>query len=199
MAIKRTKKTEEVQSLPKQLDELLESGFTASVLHKKFETIAKTHRGEIKEYFEDNADGYSIEVSKSVKTEYGSVILKQRANNSVDTEGLLKALEEGKVTPETLLSIAKFGAEDLKKIGLGSHVTELDPTEYIELRASADFKSEIDAKFGSDEPKPKAKPKAKVVAKPSASESLAKIKAAKKRVGSKSKSAESDLDSILGE
>lgn len=199
MAVKRKTKQSEVVSLPEALEQSVKLGMTASVLEKKFGALSKEHRGEIKEYLETNKEGFEIEASKAIKTEYGNVTFKVRSNFSVDSEKLIEAAKAGKVTLESLVSMAKFSADDLKKIGLGDAVSEATATEYVELRPNKDFKEEIEMQFGGSveveekpAPKKKAAPKKDVASKAKAAAAKAKAKSAA------SKDADSDLDDILG-
>jgi len=197
MAIKRNKKSDSGPSIPEALDNLLLGGFTATCLEKKYKEAGKEFRTEIVQYLDKNEDGFEIEISKSFKTEYGSVNMKSRKTYDVDSEAILEALKAGVVTAESLLAIAKFSATDLEKIGLGHCATEGEPTEFLELRASSDFKAKVDESFeaGPSPSKPKPAPKKAAPKKEKALSSTEKLKKAR----SKSKSVSADLDSILGE
>jgi len=179
MAINRKTDKAESLSIPEKLRRMLKGGFTASVMAKKYTELGKALRVDIKSYLETNDDDFSVDASKSWKCEFGSVNVKVRKNFDIDNDGLLEKLKAGKVTVETLLSIAKFSATDLTKMGLEDCCTETEPTEFLELKPNAEFKESFEAE---DVPSPvAAKPKAKKKAKP------------------KSKAAKLDLDSILGE
>ena len=163
MAINRSKDKPEALSIPEKLRRLLKGGFTASIMEKKYKTLGKDLRSDIKTYLETNDDDFTVDASKSWKCEFGSVNVKVRKNFDIDSDGLLKKLKAGKVTVETLLSIAKFSATDLTKMGLDDCCTETDPTEFLELRPNAEFKESFEAEVtGTVKPaKPKAKKKTK--------------------------------------
>ena len=205
MAIKRSKSKEDKKQLPNELDELLIKGFTCAVLHKRFEADGKIYRKEVVDYLENNDDGFEVEVSKSFKTEYGSVNFKQRSNEKGDPEKLIELFHEGKLTIETLVNLGTFSAAKLRTAGLGAAIIESDPTEYLELRASTEFKNKINDEFDAPniskeieviEEKPKKKAKKKVSKKDSEKRAKAKVAAAK--VKSKV-SVEDELDAILAE
>ena len=124
--------------------------------------------------------------------------MKVRKNYDVDADELLAAISDGKVTVESLMAIAKFSATDLQKIGLGHCTTEGKPTEFLELRASSEFKAKVDEIFEDVEsaPAPAAKPKKAAKKKTEKESSVEKAKKALAKVKGK-KSAQSDLDSIL--
>ena len=220
MAIKRSKSKKEDVSLPQKLDELLLNGFTCSVLEKKFKEDGKEFREGVVGYLETNDDGFEIEVSKSFATPYGKANLKTRANFDVDKDKLIELVNSGAVTIETLIHLGSFAGKKLQDAGLSDAVSEGDATEFLELRASSEFKDRVDREWAStslpmDEaveldleteikPKKKAAPK-KAPAKKAAApkdDSKAKAKAAAARIKAKQKSkvdVEDDLDSILGE
>lgn len=207
MIKKKEEKNKDFQ-IPKTLDNLLQGGFTATVLEKKYKEVGKEFRGDIFGYLQKNQDGFVVEQSTGFKTEYGSVTVKLRKNYDVDKDKLIEKVKSGDITIETLINLASFNVEKLKPV-IGSDssiISEKDPTEFLELRANADFKSMIDNKFDfkierpekpkAEIPKPKAEKKADPKADPKAS--LEKIKAAKAKMAKKD-NADADLDSILEE
>jgi hypothetical protein len=173
MAINRSKDKPEALSIPEKLRRMLKGGFTASVMEKKYKELGKGLRSDIKNYLESNDDDFTVDASKSWKCEFGSVNVKVRKNFDIDNDGLLAKVKAGKVTVETLLSIAKFSATDLTKMGLDDCCTETDPTEFLELRPNAEFKESFESE-GEKPAKPKAKKKSKTKSK-DPSEELAAI------------------------
>jgi len=206
MAIKR-KKEEKTLQIPEVLDDMLLAGFTSSCLEKHYKEMGSGARKGIKEYLETNTDGFEISLSESWKCDYGSVNLKIRKSYDIDTDGIIEKVNEGKVTIETLLAVAKFSAADLAKLGLGDLCTEKpDPTEFIELRANAEFKEKVESRFNKVEvarfdeiieSKPVKKEVKKIAKKAPKESPEEKIAKAMAKVKSK-KSPESDLEQILG-
>lgn len=208
MAINRGKK--EASGVPEKLANMLLPAFTHQALAKKYDDIFSDEKKDIVAYLEKNDDGFEIEMSKGFQCDQGQVIYQSRSNWKFDTDKILALVESGHVTLATLVNACSFNAEKLKTaIGekeFGSLATQ-SSTEYLTMKANAEFKAKVDEQFGSVTAEVKAekpakvetKVEAKVEAKPAKSDSLAKAKAAAAKAKSKSKSADQDLEDILGE
>jgi hypothetical protein len=218
MGVKRAKKESSTVQLPEVLNELVVNGMTASCLEKKYKEEGSGFRKDIVSYLESNDDGFDIELSKAIKTEHGNLTFKKRTSFDIDKDALIELVNDGTLTIETIINMAKFDAKQLTSVVGESkfkEISEEKTTEYLELRPSPDFKESVEDAFNNTAPvkeapkapkkvKPK-KPEATVdvsLKEDDVSSSLERLKKAKKttkKKATKKKSADADLDAILAE
>ena len=221
MAIKRGKKTvSEGPNLPSEFLEMAETAFTAQQLASCWENVFKVEKAELFKYLEHSDEINLGPDNKSVKvSSCGHITFATRASYTINNDALAKMVTDGKLNIHTLIEIASFNVKKLQDV-LGSKfsqvATENNPTEYLTLKASPTFKSQIESEFqdqfeaevekGKKELAPKPEPvkvskaaKKKTTKKKAAltlDDSLAAINAAKKSIA---EDVDSDLADILGE
>lgn len=170
MALKRKEK--KTVSLPNGFNDLLQKGFTSSVLAKHFKEESDDCRKEIKDYINDNSDGFDMEItddSKSFSCDYGKVTYVTRSTDVVDKDELIALVNSGDISIATIISVASISANKLSE-GLPDSLKERvivqdTPKEYVQLKPSDSFVEIINETFdvvdkGSEKPK---KPKVKKV------------------------------------
>jgi hypothetical protein len=215
MAIK--KKTDETAtaSLPPKLDRLLRKGFTEQFLSAKYEDEFKATKAEAKLFIEGSED-VELTIGTSLKSPYGSIVVSERTNISIDKDALIAMVEAGEIEVAQILScVSTFKNEELEKTlssAVFAKVASKSNSETFTWKATSDFKAkcaeEYDAgtevnvaievlKTLDEKPKPVAKPAANKVA--AARAKAAAVKGAKKPAKVVKVDAASDLDSILGE
>lgn len=204
MAVK-TKETK-TENLSEKFNSLLKGTFTFIVLEKMYKELAVPLRAEIKEYLFDNKDGFDVDLSSSVKTEYGSVLIKSVKQYEVDKDKLIELVESGTISIATLVSelVNNKNGGIILKIGGKAAVVELDPQKQLTLTPSAEFKSSIESSLEEETEEEIIEVAKEEPQETDTEASLKKIKAAaKKKSKKKSKkvtkktSAEDDLNSIL--
>lgn len=216
MAIK-LKKSQDKAQLPAKLDKLLLQGFSFQQISAKYKEAFDSTKEEIEAYLEKNDDGFDLE-EKTFKCDQGSVTYVERTSYDYDKDAIIELVNEGKVTIETLLSLATFPAEKLK-VALGetnfSKVSTEKTSTYLTLKASAEFKEDCDKKFEDILPKKEKeqeevketkeakKEEPKKAPKKDVSEAVRKAREAKylveKSDTTSKKSIDEDLAEILGE
>lgn len=208
MAIKRGPKQTNVTQVPLELAELAESAFFAQQMKDCFGSLFDEDKAKIFKFLEHTDEVTLDSNNKTLDVpECGSITFATRRKTTIDKDKLVEMVESGRINIHTLVEIATFSADKLKTV-LGSEakkvVTEEEPTEYLTLKATPDFKAKVQSEFDStfhretkSEPKPPKKaPKKEPKAKPKSSpkDSLAAIKAAKSEGNP-----DSDLADILGD
>lgn len=209
MAINREKEKSGT-GLPSRLADMLLRGFTFQALRDQYDSAFTDTKGEVKGYLEKNDDDFNVDMGKGFKCDQGSVCYKSTTRYDIDKDKLTELVKSGKVTIETIMSIANFGADNLKKaLGEAAFSTLATPktSESLAFTATPDFKASVADKFGGmTDPEPvdvkkelKAIPEeAKPEKKESAKDSVARIKAASKGKAKATKEADDELDAILG-
>ena len=202
MAIK-PKNTKEEASLPQDLDNLCQKGFTFQQLAAAYEDAFKAVKGDVEEYLK-TSDEVDVTEGEGVKTPYGSIIYMGRSFYKYDNDAIINLVKKGKVSIEQILScVSGFKAEELEKTlssGVFETVATKSETKSLTFRASNEFKdqvrSTVDTGFAEEpapkKPAPKAAPKESPAEKARAAKAKLAGKAAKK-----SKGADEDLDEIL--
>ena len=184
MAINRSSKDDK-KSLPAKLTDLLLKGFTLQAVRDNYADAYDASRKDITGYLEHNTDGFEVNLSEGFPCDQGMVIYQSRSNWSYDKDQIIELVKTGKLTVETLISVASFNAEKLKTAIGDTPFNALatnKPTESLTLRATAEFKESVAEKMPG------------LV--PTKAEKLEEPKAEPKKKASK-KSAEDDLDAIL--
>lgn len=205
MAIKLKTNTETV--LPATLDGIVKAGMEACVLEKEYKATASEKRSEFKAYITKNNDGFDL-TEKTLNTEYGNVTYVERKGYSYDLDKVQELIESGTIALTSLLQCCSFRAKDLE-VALGSNfkdVSELNKTEAIAFKPSNEFKEEV---LGNPKPVAAPKPAAPVAEKPAepkptaesvrASLQALKKKPVKKKTKKVVKTADKELDDILGQ
>ena len=149
MAINRpTAKKRPVVNLPPELDVLVTDGFALQQCRDIFGRDFKDVGEKIKEYLETNKDGFTIDMGVGFACEQGKVTYTERSNWKVDEAALEQALANGDITISQLLAcVSTWKASDLEKT-LGTTkfdtIAANNPTEYLTLRATNDYKAEAE-------------------------------------------------------
>lgn len=205
MAIRRKTEVEKSQ-LPPKLSDLLLKGFTEQFMKDKFEAMFKETKGKVVTYLETNTDGFNADLGKGFKCDQGTVIYQSRSTYTYDIDKITDLVKSGKVSLDQVLAcVSGFNAENLEKTlstPTFNEVAEKKSTESLTFRGSSEFKAECEKEFVGPVASIKELEKELTVdvkkelsaAVPTAAE---KAKAAKAKASSK-KSAEDDIDAILG-
>ena len=185
MAIRKGAK-ESKASLPTQLENLLLEGFSLQAARDIYDDVFKATKGQITHYLEHNEDGFSCDMGKGFHCEQGTVIFQSRSNYSFDKDKILELVESGKLSLATVINLASFNAEKLKT-AIGA--TEFEnlatnkPTEYLTMKANAEFKASVEEKFADVLPHPEAVAEEfSAKEKPKAVEKVIEKKIAKKEI-----------------
>ena len=206
MAIK-SKETKIQVSIPAQLDDLAQKGFTFQQLSSIYEEKFKETKGDLEDYLSKTKE---IEVTdgKSIDTPYGKICYQGNARPSYEynTDKLVALIERGDVTLDQILAcVSSFKTEDLQKtIGKKfDEVATLKPSKpSIRFTATPEFKSEMKEKFGEtlDGVATIAKEVKTIESKKPDSEKVKKaIATAKKLVKKAKKDVNAELEDILKE
>jgi hypothetical protein len=190
--------------VPEKLEKICDRGYLFATLEKSFKAKASGCRKEYEDFLEHNEDGFDL-TEKTLKTTNGSVTLTERTSYEWDVDGIQDLIDSGHVTLTTILQCCSFRAKDLQT-ALGSNFesvqTQKSSRSYSfkpnsEFKADAELKAEAIERLGCN------KPFEKIANKKDLKESIATAKAAakkspKKKAAKKTKSADSDLDDIIG-
>jgi len=150
--------TAKVKSIPKKLAKYCHDAFRADVLAKYFEVKARNAKGKIKDYLNENKDGFKLDldVSKSFHCDEGEVTLATRKNFEYDNDAILALIKDGTLSVESLIKcISSYKAESLQLM-LGdrfANVTTVSHTEFLQTKSGEAFKDEIIATVNSEMPK----------------------------------------------
>jgi chemotaxis protein histidine kinase CheA len=200
--------------VPEKLEKICDRGYLFATLEKSFKAKASGCRKEYEDFLEHNEDGFDL-TEKTLKTTNGSVTLTERSSYEWDVDGIQDLIDNGHVTLTTILQCCSFRAKDLQT-ALGSNFESVQSQKTSrsysfkpnsEFKADAELKAEAIEQLDGEQPvasKPKEKkPFEKIANKKDLKESIATAKAAakkspKKKAAKKTKSADSDLDDIIG-
>lgn len=215
MAIKDKKKQSEFAELPPELDSLVRRGFTEQFMSDKFERLFKETKEEVLAKIE-KSDEVELTKSTALKTKYGSINLIEINKKTIDKDALfehLATLPKDKILALLVNAVSTFNNDNLEK-ELSREVFEKIATvstfDQFKFTATSDFKAQCEAEFSGDKPaapvakEVKVKVDKKQVAKAAeenAAISKAKAAAAKAKAAAlkkPKKSADDDLDAILG-
>lgn len=208
MAIKR-KTDSQGPVLPEVFTEMVRKALTLQQISDKYEKAFKSEKETLVTYLGSNTDGVEVTAGETLQTPFGGVLYTSRASFDFDLVKLEKMIKDGEMTLATFMAISSVSATKLKAaVGDAKFKTLAteSSTEYLTLKASSEFKSEIDAMFSVDLT-PIATPAAialpqKPEAKPMSSLEKAKMAQAKAvnsapKRAKPSASVDSDLDAIL--
>ena len=216
-------------SLPAAFAERVRRAFSLQAIRDKYKAAYDDERVWLDDYIKSNDDGITLTVSKAFKVAEGTITMKQRTDYTIDTEAVAKMIASGELSLATVLNIASINALKLQAcIGEArfAAIATTKPSEpFVELKANADFKAEMERTFHGAAIAP-ASPLPPIVGKKSPAaeapkgvrgnratadlgDSLAKAKAAAETIveNAEAKKAnfaatvgivESDLDAILG-
>ena len=190
--IKKTKS--EGPTIPQTLAALVERAARFQTISGLYEDGFRAVKERIVAYLSENPDGFSVEMSKGVKTEVATIIYQSRENWSINTDMIVDMVKTGALSLETVLNIAKIDAKKLRDcVGNEKFATlaTSSSTEYLTVKPIPAFKAQIEAAVSLDvepttastSPAPAA-PKASAPAKPATPKAPAP-------------QADADLDSIL--
>lgn len=215
MAIQRKNQERTGPALPEEFQARVTKALTFQQIGAKYEDAFKTEKAWILSYLESENAQVSIEQGKALNVENGSVLFASRENPKVDSDGIKALIDDGTLTIDTLLRIAKVDAKKLKEIipaKVYAVIVTVESTEYLTLKATPEFKGEVDRLFDVNalaapvqagvvaavENRAVAKKDLEAVteAKPAAS-SLARAKAAAAKSMKADKPAKGDVDSDL--
>jgi hypothetical protein len=208
------KKKDEIQAsaLPEKFESMVKKAASYQIISSKYEELFKESKGEIVVYLEHNDDGVNVETGKALKTSVANVIYKSRDNWTIAVDKIEKMIEKGELSLSTVLNIAKIDAKKLKDcIGEAKFTTLAvnEPSSYLAITATPDFKAEVAEMFGGEVKKEetekqveKIKEEKKPAKKEDVKDSLKKAKAAAKTAKpskreAAAKTIEDDLDEIL--
>lgn len=210
MAIKR-KTDSQGPTLPEVFTEMVRKALTLQQISDKYEKAFKSEKETLVTYLGSNTDGVEVTAGETLQTPFGGVLYTSRASFDFDLVKLEKMIKDGEMTLATFMAISSVSATKLKAaVGDAKFKTLAteSSTEYLTLKASSEFKAEIDSMFSVDassitdvlrvglEPEaPRPAPKAKAK-NPGTMTSLEKAKAAAVKA-KPSASVDSDLDAIL--
>ena len=160
MGIKRSKDSSiEKKSLPGKLAAFCKQAFTSDAMAKFFEAKAKAGKDGIKSYLENNDDGFEIDltVAKSFDCDEGKITYATRKRYDYDADKLIKLVESGAINIATLINCISTLKDANLKTAIGSSIFDTVATEgyteFLQLKASPEFKKKIEDIVGSERPK----------------------------------------------
>lgn len=144
MAINRKTNKKVAVNLPAKLGELCMNGFALQQCRDIFGKDFKAVGEDIKDYLENNTDGFTVDMGVGFPTDMGKVTFTERSNWSVDTDKLEAMVANGDISVAQLIAcVSTWKASDLEKT-LGTNafdtVADNNPTEYLTLRANSEYK-----------------------------------------------------------
>jgi len=137
-----TKKVTPITTISEHLAGEVREAFRASAYHKHYGEDAKAGREAISQSIERGLIEFEGE-AKSIKTEWGLITKSERKNSEVDKQTLIDLVEAGVITYETLINMASFNGEDLKKVGCEEAVNDKAPTVSLSLKPNDLIKKEV--------------------------------------------------------
>lgn len=150
MAIKKKESKPSTNVLPGDLDTLVHRAFTEQFMSSKYDDLFKGSKAEVLQYIE-KSDDIEITQGEGFKTEYGSIILSERKNISIDKDKLAELVSDGTISVEQLLAcVSTFKNEDLEKTlstGTFNDIATKSASQTFTFKATGDFKAQCELEF----------------------------------------------------